>query len=85
MRMATLTRRLQVRLDERRFARLEAEARVRGTTVASIVRESLDLAFPPAELSGSEAAARFLAREPIPLEDWSAVKAEIEDSLDRLA
>lgn len=82
-RMAVLTRRLQVLLDERRFEGLEALARERKTTVAALVRESLDRTYPPDSLSAQEAADRFLARPPIDIEPWDDVKAEIEDSLER--
>jgi hypothetical protein len=83
MSMATLTRRLQVLLEEERFAQLEHLARQRGTTVAALVRDALDRTYasdlPPAHV----AAERFLAREPIDLGSWDDAKRDIEDSLDR--
>jgi len=81
--MAELTRRLQVLLDEPRWTRLERQARRRGTSVATLVREAIDLAFPSVESTAAEAATRFLARPPLDLGDWTEAKAEIEESLTR--
>lgn len=81
--MAEMTRRLQVLLDEPRWTRLERQAHRRGTSVATLVREAIDLAFPSGESSAAEAASRFLARPPVDLGDWAEAKAEIERSLVR--
>lgn len=81
--MATLTRRLQVLLDEERYAWLERVAQQRGTTVAELVREALDRAYPIQGLPADVAADRFLARPPIDLGLWEEAKREIEDSLGR--
>jgi hypothetical protein len=81
--MATLTRRLQVLLDERRFTHLEHLAAQRGTTIAALVRDALDLAYAPARLPRDVAADRFLARSPVDLGPWDDAKQEIDASLDR--
>lgn len=81
--MATLTRRLQVLLDEGRFAHLERVAEQRGSTIAAIVRDALDLAYPSDGLTHDVAAERFLARPPIELGSWEDAKREIEAGLDR--
>ena len=78
MSMSALTRRLQVLLDEDRYARLERLARRRGTSVATIVREAIDAAFPDDGPNRSEAARRILDAEPIRVADWSLLKNEIE-------
>lgn len=83
MHMAQLTRRLQVLLDDARFARLEEEARRSGTTVAAVVRDALDHAYPPRAVPPQEAARRLLARPPIDLGTWEDTKAEVEDALER--
>jgi hypothetical protein len=83
MLMATLTRRLQVLIEERRFAQLEHIARERGTTVAALVREALDQVYSQQPLTPQAAAERFLAREPIDVGTWYDAKREIEDSMDR--
>lgn len=81
--MATLTRRLQVLLDERRFARLEQLADQRDTTVAALVRDALDLAYASDRLPADVAADRFLARPPLDLGAWDEAKRDIETSLER--
>lgn len=52
MLMATLTRRLQVLLDQARFDRLEHLAQQRGSTVAVLVRDALDRAYPAEGVAG---------------------------------
>lgn len=83
MLMATLTRRLQVLIEEERFARLEHIASQRQTTVAALVREALDRAYSSDPLPPDVAADRFLAREPLDLGSWDQAKREIEDSMTR--
>ena len=85
MLMATLTRRLQILVEERRFARLADLARQRGTTVAALVREALDHTFQDEWRDAAGAAESFLARKPIDLGDWADAKQDIEDSLERTA
>lgn len=81
--MATLTRRLQVLLPEQRFRDLEQLAQRRATTVAALVREALDVAYPPSEAERREAAQWLLDRPPLTLGTWDEAKADIEKSLDR--
>lgn len=76
---ATLTRRLQVLLDDARFERLEGEAARRGSSVATLVREAIDLAFPVDGPGRLEAGELLLAAEPIEVGDWADHKAEIEE------
>lgn len=78
MSMSGLTRRLQILLDEDRYARLERVARRRGASVATIVREAIDAAFPDEGPDRAEAARRILDAEPIPVSDWPWLKKEIE-------
>lgn len=79
MSMATLTRRLQVLLDAERFARLEREAARRGSSVATLVREAIDAAFPDDGISRADAARLLLDAEPILIHDWPVLKAEIDE------
>lgn len=78
MSMAELTRRLQVLLDEDRYRRLESLARSRRTSVATLVREAVDVAYPKQPTSRLEAGRRLLAAEPIPVADWPELKDEVE-------
>lgn len=77
MHMAVLTRRLQVLLDENRYSRLERLARARKTSVATLVREAVDVAFPEEAIPRREAGARLLGAEPIAVEDWDGLNEEI--------
>ena len=83
--MAEMTRRLQVLIDEERWSRLERQAERRGASVATLVREAIDLAFPDAEPNAAEAAERFLSRPPRHLGDWATARREIEEDLARPA
>ncbi len=73
-----MTKRLQFLLDEGRYARLERHANHRGASVATLMREAIDTAFPEDGPTREEAARRLLAAEPIPVTDWPDMKAEIE-------
>lgn len=45
MGMATMSRRLQILIDEERYLRLSELASARGVSVATIVREAVDRAY----------------------------------------
>ena len=80
-----MTRRLQVLLDEARYARLEQQAARRGTSIATLVREAIDAAFPVDRPDRTEAAHRILDAAPIPVSDWSLMKDEIDQMYDPAA
>lgn len=44
--MATLERRLQILLDEERYSRVAEQAARRGASVATVIRDAIDLAYP---------------------------------------
>jgi predicted transcriptional regulator len=79
--MSKFTRRVQILLDEPRYARLEQLAERRGESVAALIRQAIDQAFPRDWPSPDEAAAHVLAAEPMPVGDWVTVKEEILDGL----
>lgn len=83
MLMASLTRRLQVLVEDDRFEQLERLAGERSTTVAALVREALDRAFPSHRIPHQSAAERFLARPPVDFGEWDTLKSEIEQSFER--
>jgi hypothetical protein len=78
--MLMLARRLQILLDDARYRRLTATARERGTSVAAVVRDAIDLAL-PADLAKKRAALEaILAAEPMPVpETVEELKAELDD------
>lgn len=83
MSMSVLNRRLQVLLDDDRYARLEREAARRGSSVATLVREAIDAALPGDDFGRDEAGQLLLDAESVPVGDWPELKAEIEQLYDR--
>lgn len=79
--MCMLTRRLQILLDEERYARLARRAADRGTSIATLVREALDARYPSGDAERRAAAARILAADPTPVPDDPAdLKREIAET-----
>jgi len=76
--MHMLTRRLQVLLDDRRYARLASEAERRSVPVAVVVREAIDAAFPNGADERSDAARAILAAQPMPVPDPADLRREID-------
>ncbi len=77
--MSMLNERLQVMIDRDQRERLERCARDRGTSVATLVREAIDLAFPDDIGRRREAADRLLAAEPMDVPDVASLLEELED------
>jgi hypothetical protein len=81
--MHMLERRLQILLDDARYRRLTTAARERGTSVAAVVRDAIDLAL-PADLAKRRAALEaILAAEPMPVPDVEELKREIAEGRSR--
>ncbi len=76
--MCMLNRRLQILIDERRYRRLESEARNRKTSVAAVIRDAIDLALPPGTARRSAAARAILAAAPMPVPGLEDLRAERE-------
>lgn len=85
--MSVLERRLQVLLDEQRFALLTDESRRTGRSVGAIVRDAIDRHFELADVASQRAAAvAFLLAQPAgegPAEDWADAKKAYDDDLER--
>jgi hypothetical protein len=82
--MLILSRRLQILVDEPRYRRLEAAARKRKTSVATIVREAIDAALPDDAGTKREAMRRILEAELIPVpETVEELKAELREARSR--
>jgi hypothetical protein len=82
--MYMLDRRLQILLDEERYRRVSGEARRRKTSVAQVVREAIDVAFPSDQGRRRAAAKRILGVEPMPMpRDPKDLKREIEEGHER--
>ena len=68
--------RLQVLLDEERHSRLEEAARERGVSVATIVREAIDLALAPAASRRLAAGRRLLEAADMEVPDLTGLNEE---------
>jgi hypothetical protein len=71
-----LTHRLQLLLDDERYERVQALARQRGTSVATIIREAIDRGLPATQRRRAAAGRRILAAEPMAVAD---LLAELDD------
>lgn len=67
---------MQILIDEERYERVQALARQRGTSVATVIREAIDRGLPSAQQRRSAAARRILAAEPMEIGD---VLTELDD------
>jgi predicted DNA-binding protein len=63
--MSMKTARLQILIEEEQRQRLERVAAARGTSIATVVREAIDLAFPADSEQRRAAAEAVLAAEPM--------------------
>jgi hypothetical protein len=76
--MCMLSERLQILLDADRRERLEREAAARGTSVAAVVREAIDLAFPSTSAVRASAGRRLLDAAPMEVPDPDELAAELD-------
>jgi hypothetical protein len=77
--MHMLDRRFQILLDDERLERLAAEARDRGVSVAALIREAIDLAFPAISPRRARAAKRILSAPDMPVPDPRDLRRELEE------
>jgi len=78
--MCMLERRLQILIDEARYRRVAAEAKHRGVSVASIIREAIDRALPATGPERHEAAERILSAPDMPVpSDPSDLRSELDE------
>lgn len=79
-----LTRRTQILLDEARHRRLEERAAETGRSIASLIRDAIDLSLATEEEAGARArAGRRLLEAPAPAgqePDWERSKREMLDA-----
>jgi hypothetical protein len=80
-----LTRRLQVLVDDRCYRRLEAAARRRGVSVATVVREAIDRDLGSPALDRSIVGRRFLAAPPMKVGSVDDLRAELDELRGRRA
>lgn len=80
--MSMLSERLQVLIDVEQRERLEKEASSRGASVATLVREAIDLAFPAGSERRRSAADAVLSLDGIIVGDPDELRAELDDIRD---
>ncbi len=76
---------MQILLDNERYERLEREARQTGRSVASLVREAIDLRFSSGQGARAAAGRRLMAEftdEDDSEPPWAESKAYLERDLD---
>ena len=82
--MSMLTRRLQILLDEDRYARIAEQASQRGVAVAVIVREAIDMAIPSRATERADAGRAILGAERMSVPDDPAdLRREIDATRSR--
>lgn len=81
--MPSLTRRLQVLIDDERYERLRGAAERSGAPIGALVRDAIDAAFPAGRDPRSLEAAgrRLLEAETMPVDDWGDMKRAMLDEL----
>jgi hypothetical protein len=77
--MSMLDRRLQVLIDEERWARLEAEARRRNVAVSTLVREAIDERYPGRDEERRAALRALLAAEAMPVPEVDDLRRELDE------
>lgn len=76
--MLMLTRRLQVLIEESQWQRLARRAEQRGASVAVLVREAIERAYPDEAGSLRSAAQEILAAPAMAVDDWQTMKTDLE-------
>lgn len=79
--MSTMTRRLQILVDEPRYALLERESERTGMSIAELVRDSVDRVYGVDRAARRAALDSILAEPPMPVEDWGDMKQDMVDSM----
>ena len=77
--MSMLNERLQVMIGRDQRERLERRARERGTSIATLVREAIDLAYPDDADAKRRAAERILAAEPMDVPSVEELRRELDE------
>jgi predicted transcriptional regulator len=77
--MCMLTHRLQILLDEERYARVAELARQRGSSVAAVIREAIDHGLPAAPRRRSAAVRRLLEAPDMQLPDPDQLRDELDE------
>ncbi len=77
--MCMLDRRFQILLDDERYERLEAAARARNVSMAAVIRDAIDRAFPPTSPKKARAGERILSAPDMPVPEPEELREELEE------
>lgn len=75
--MPPLTRRTQLLLDDELHRRLREVAAQRGISIGALIREAIDEKLSGMHDARARAFAKLLEAEPMPVDDWPAMKQEM--------
>jgi predicted DNA-binding protein len=75
--MPSLTRRTQLLLDDELHRRLREIATQRGISLGALIREAIDEKLSSVQDARSASIDKLLAAEPMPVEDWPAMKKQM--------
>jgi predicted DNA-binding ribbon-helix-helix protein len=79
----SLTRRTQLLLDDDLHRRLREIAAERGISIGALIREAIGEKLSSVQDARARAIDKLLAAEPVPVEDWPAMKKQmLEDRYD---
>ena len=74
-----MDRRLQVLIDEERWARLEHEAERRRVSVSTLVREAIDARYPGSAEKRRAAFQTLLDAAPVPMPEPDELRRELDE------
>jgi predicted transcriptional regulator len=77
MSSASLTRRTQLLLDDELHRRLREIAVQRGISMGALIREAIDEKLSSVQDTRAQAIDELLAAEPMPVDDWPAMKKQM--------
>jgi plasmid stability protein len=77
MSSSSLTRRTQLLLDDDLHRRLRETAAQRGISMGALIREAIDEKLSEVQDDRVRAIDKLLAAEPMPVEDWPAMKKQM--------
>jgi plasmid stability protein len=74
---SALTHRTQLLLDDELHRRLRESAAQRGISMGALIREAIDEKLSSAQDARAQAIQELLEAEPMPVEDWPAMKEQM--------
>jgi hypothetical protein len=75
----SMSRRLQLLLDEERYGRVAAAAAAQRVSVATVIRDAIDASLPPSGRRREAAGAAILGAEPMEVPNPEELRRELDD------